>query len=192
MQKQSYISISKKIEMKIEAFEYVLDKLIEWKTELHSELSNEEVLKSFSKLSVLKLLFFVASIRKKQDDKYSDLLHIFNAFYALPYGPVESDIYDSILLDRIPRYTIGDSSLIIKKEGKSSLDSKDKKNIDVSISALRNINKSLIDLKPYELVEITHKWDCWKNTYQYALFLGKMGYSISVNQIRSESNRVFY
>lgn len=56
---------------------------------------NHETIKGkpFPKLTAMKLLFLAAAPKKDGGD---DLLDIFDNFYAMPYGPVESDVYNYI------------------------------------------------------------------------------------------------
>lgn len=81
-------------DLKKQAFEYLLNGLLQW-------FSNGELYKnsnSFSRVKVLKLLFFVAVIK---DADGNDLLDIFDKFYAMPHGPVESDIYNYMSRDEL-------------------------------------------------------------------------------------------
>ena len=73
---------------KIKAFDYMLQLFEEWR-DSHEELKN----KPLSKLTALKLLFLTAA---PKEDGGDNLLDIFNNFYAMQYGPVESDVYNAI------------------------------------------------------------------------------------------------
>ena len=75
---------------KIFAFDYMLSLFEQWYKEEGKETMNFQ---NCSKLSVLKLLF-LAAVPKREDSR--DLLDVFDNFHALPYGPVESDIYNAI------------------------------------------------------------------------------------------------
>lgn len=68
-------------------FEYIVYKLNDLKNEF--QIHNDSI---FTKLRLQKLLFLISTINATSDNK--GLLDIFNNFYALPYGPVEKDIYD--------------------------------------------------------------------------------------------------
>lgn len=100
--KQSYdLYNSPKMREKILATDYLIEKLLEWwheKTGLTLEQEN-----FFGKQKMMKLIFFAASVPHEDG---SDLLDIFDNWYAMPYGPVESDVWDFFRLDLLPRYRI--------------------------------------------------------------------------------------
>ena len=75
---------------KIFAFDYMLSLFEQWYKDEGKESMNFQ---NCSKLSVLKLLFLTAAPKR---EGARDLLDVFNNFHALPYGPVESDIYNAI------------------------------------------------------------------------------------------------
>lgn len=79
---------------KIEAFDYMLHLFEEWR-------DNHETIKGkpFPKLTAMKLLFLAAAPKEEGGD---DLLDIFDNFYAVPYGPVEIDVYNAIQEDKLP------------------------------------------------------------------------------------------
>lgn len=83
---------------KIEAFDYMLHLFEEWR-------DNHETIKGkpFPKLTAMKLLFLAAAPKKDGGD---DLLDIFDNFYAMPYGPVESDVYNAIQEDKLPSFSV--------------------------------------------------------------------------------------
>ena len=66
---------------------------------------NHETIKGkpFPKLTAMKLLFLAAAPKKDGGD---DLLDIFDNFYAMPYGPVESDVYNAIQEDKLPSFSV--------------------------------------------------------------------------------------
>lgn len=83
---------------KIEAFDYMLQLFEEWR-------DNHETIKGkpFPKLTAMKLLFLAAAPKKDGGD---DLLDIFDNFYAVPYGPVESDVYNAMCEDKLPSFSV--------------------------------------------------------------------------------------
>lgn len=83
---------------KLIAFEYILNQLIEKGVKGDSKVFQS----SFTRLKALKLLFLVASIKNQYG---KDLLDVFDNFYALPNGPVESDVYNSITADTLHYYS---------------------------------------------------------------------------------------
>lgn len=83
---------------KIEAFDYMLHLFEKWR-------DNHETIKGkpFPKLTAMKLLFLAAAPKKDRGD---DLLDIFDNFYAMPYGPVESDVYNAMCEDKLPSFSV--------------------------------------------------------------------------------------
>ena len=157
--------------VKIEAFKYVLMKLSEWKAEILNR-SAESV--SFSVTQELKLLFFVSAIKVGD----SNLLDLFNKYYAMQFGPVESDVYNSIttsVLDISRAINISDSI---------------RQRIDQSIEALRIASPSLVIKSASELVDISHRWECWRYSFMLAQALGKGSFRMS-NELISQSEQFF-
>jgi len=77
---------------KTQAFEYFVYQLQKWYIGKYGSFENND----FSILKVLKLLFFCSAIEAEKD-KDDTLLDIaFDNFYAMPYGHVESDVYNAI------------------------------------------------------------------------------------------------
>ncbi|MDR1717347.1 MAG: SocA family protein [Prevotella sp.] len=177
------------MESKILAFGYMTSLFLDWYRE-ENEIENiQDCCSAFSKLSLLKLLFLGAAIKTDED---SDLLDVFNNFSALPYGPVESDVYNGIIEDNIPRYTIGDRSIQIKENDPIiNIQEELRLRIDNSINTLRNTNPNLINSDAFELVEITHKWKSWADAYSFAEFLGQRGYTMRVDEIKNDPNQYF-
>lgn len=171
---------------KIAAFDYMLQLIEEWRIDYFT--SKNLTVKPLSKLIVLKLLFLIAAPKKNDGP---DLLDIFNNFYALPYGPVESDIYKAILEDNIPSYSIKERS--VEKKDKRVYNTKDSLCVEINnaLNDLKDINPSIIGLNPFELVEITHKWDSWNRSIKFAEFMGRSSEKMSKESIRSDSNKCF-
>lgn len=170
---------------KIYAFDYMLSLFEEWYKEEANEAMNFQ---KCSKLSVLKLLFLTAA---PKDDGSEDLLNLFNKFYALPFGPVESDVYDAIKLDKLPSYIVTEKS-ISKKQHVTLPYSCDKYiNIKKAVDALKDKNKKLILLDAFSLVEITHKWESWRQSIAFARLMDMLSYKMSVDSIRNDKNKYF-
>lgn len=168
------------------AFSFLIDKFIDWYKEVKVD---EEYFNKFTKLFLLKMLFLVAAI--KTDDS-EDLLDVFDNFYALPYGPVESDIYNEISLNMIPNFLISDRQLEPKID-KVDLDLRidDRTKLCKSFDKLRGENNDLITLKAFELVEITHKWESWNTTFKYAKFIGAGSAKMNIDMIKNDKNKHF-
>ena len=174
---------------KNDIFSYILTQLIDWYKEVKN-VEEEEALNHFSKLSVLKLLFFIAAVPNKTAQK--DLLDIFDVFSALPYGPVESEIYTAICQDQIPKYTIGGRFTEYNSTSPSrELDSNTIFRIHESIDALRILKPELITLGAFELVDETHKWLSWSDSFNLALILGARSAEMNAEDIRKDAQIYF-
>lgn len=163
------------------AFEYLLFQLLKW----NKELSNANDSSSFTRLKALKLLFFTAAV-KNGDDK--DLLDIFDNFYAMQNGPVESDIYNLIICDQLDCFSFKNFSFNIKKEFNKDNDNLNidiKKRIEEAVNALRNRNESIVTYNAERLVSISHMWSSWQNSIQIARALGKGSYRMDNTMIRN-------
>ena len=95
------------LQLKKNLFVYFVDALNKWNKEINPNSSS-----TYSKLQLQKLLFLASAINA--DKNNHEMLDMFNDFYALPYGPVEMDIYEAInsntlkyikISDRYCRYT---------------------------------------------------------------------------------------
>ncbi len=169
--------------LKIKAFEYVLFKLVEWYKESVNSLEENDI----STLKALKLLFFVSSVNTVKDSKDTLLDSPFNNFVAMPYGHVESEIYDSIKRGEITNIEIDNSKTIIRDiDSVLELDSEIKQKIDTAIKKLKEANYKLIQLSSFELVELSHRWFSWKKNYQIALQKNIFSSPIAINEIKSE------
>lgn len=176
------------METKKIAFGYMITLFLDWYKEENKTENTQDCYSAFSKLSLLKLLFLGAAIKAEED---ADLLDIFDNFSALPYGPVESDVYNSIIDDSIPQYTIGDRLIQIKDNDSVNIEEPLKSRIESSVNALREENPNLINVCAFQLVEITHKWKSWSDAYSFAEFLGQRGYTMKVDEIKNDPNRYF-
>lgn len=170
---------------KVYAFDYMITLLNEWRESFNTGNTS----RGLSKLSVLKLLFLVAVPKKEGGD---DLLDVFDNFHALPYGPVESDIYNAIQNDCLPSYIVGDRMIQFKNTMNNlpyNID--DFSNIKTAIDELKSVNNSLVKLNAFELVEITHKWDSWKQSINFAKLMDMSSYKMTKESIRSDKNKYF-
>lgn len=164
------------------AFEYLLDKLLIWYHEVEPYRSDA----SFTRVKVLKLLFFLSVI--KQEDN-TDLLDVFDNFYAMQHGPVESDIYNYMTSEKLDYFSFSDIYLERKREysiNEMQLSNTLRLKLDGAIAALRVANPKIISLSAFDLVEISHKWESWKHAMKLANLLGKYSYPISISLLRGE------
>lgn len=170
---------------KIKYFQYVLFKLLDG--------SNKE--NDLSILKALKLLFFISAVKANKNDTDSLIDSVFNKFVAMPYGHVETDIYDEIksTIDGVFEYiTITSEKTVLKSEAdfqllSKKLDSKYLSQIDQAIYYLKEHYGSLFSLKAFQLVELSHLWYSWRKNYNIALEKGQKSWPIEINDIKSES-----
>lgn len=175
---------------KILLFEYLIYCLIEWYKDAVSH--NKHLNKHFSRLTALKLLFFVSTIKDTENDN-KDLLDIFDNFCAMQYGPVEIDIYTAIVDGKTQLYQFGVHELIVNSQDNAIFDSlnlQDKNRIDRAIMLLKNRNSKIISYPASILIDISHKWDAWQNAMSIASMLGRRCENMPINSIRA--NRQFY
>lgn len=175
---------------KILLFEYLIYCLIEWYKDAVS--NNRHLNKHFSRLTALKLLFFVSTIKGTENGN-KDLLDIFDKFYAMQYGPVEIEIYTAIVEGRTQLYKFGVHELIVNSQDNTIFDSlnvQDKSRIDKAIMLLKNRNPKIISYPASILIDISHKWAAWQNAMSIASMLGRRCEDMPINSIRE--NRQFY
>ncbi|WP_297097813.1 type II toxin-antitoxin system antitoxin SocA domain-containing protein [uncultured Draconibacterium sp.] len=165
---------------KLAAFEFLLKQLENWYIEAFGSFENNNL----SRLKVFKIHFFVCTVSAK--DESTNLLEVFNNFYALPFGPVESDVYNSI--SELKYYRLGKDSLSIKNPFINELDSPETENkIKESIRILKELNFDLIGASAFELVNLSHTFDSWQRAYSFAKHLHKNSFKIPDNLIEVES-----
>ncbi len=161
---------------KIRYFDYFISQIIglNSSTEINQSQFESAVSKyKLSKLKLLKLLFFASVI--EVDGKYL-LDDVFDKFYAMPYGPVESDVYDNISM--VPNYIIDNRSISLKNPDlvisyDESFSKAICQRIDASIKELYNKNPCLFTMSSFDLVELSHKADSWRIVYSEAQRHGK-------------------
>lgn len=179
--------MSSEITEKVLYFEYTIYKLSEWVKKNNPTFTHPEFV--FNKLKALKLLFFVAAVDSSSYN--SKLLTIFNNFYAMPYGPVESDIYNSILHKNTKYYDVLDRGTLIKNNADTSvfdsLDTGIKNDICNNIEKLLQKNSNIIYLPAHKLVDISHKWSVWIDSMSIANILGKKSEFMNTDDIINSS-----
>lgn len=144
-------------------FEYLVYQLDQWKQEKHFR---SQVI--YTKLKLQKILFLVASVKFKNDTY--PLLSIFNKFYALPYGPVEMDIYEAMNKNSFTNINFnGNECNFSFVEGCfMDLDTTQKGAIKEALQVIKDMEADYISMPPFELVDITHKWTAWQVAMQVA------------------------
>jgi len=167
-----------KIERKKKCFEYIVTQLKIW----HKEVVGTESMESFTRLKLHKLLFLISSVTALPENK--KVLLIFDNFYAMPYGPVESDIYNEMVNDSFTVLSFSERSVGFKGEFVEDVfDVNDKNLIDEAITELKMINKGIVQYSASTLVDITHKWSSWKYAREIASVLGKGSEKMDIDSI---------
>lgn len=183
-------------DIKLGAFLFFIQSLVRRFAEI--SISVEKL----SRISILKLLFFTVLINQKQrreNPKVYNLLDVFDHFYALPLGPVESDCYDLISgfvlaednFEKILRKYNGNFKGVAGFQNK--IDSFDRfpesKNIEMAIDeAINAIPESVLRLTPSQMVFKSHAFESWKKAFGQASAWGRKSWPMSNDQIASDSN----
>jgi len=172
------------------AFEYFTYQLYYWYKENTVNIEDNDL----STLKVLKLLFFCTAI--ESDTNHQDTLidSPFDNFYAMPYGHVESDIYNSIRQKDLLFFEIDNNGTQIKQGINfdfATLPESIKTKIDSSFSKLIALNKELFNMSALELVELSHIWYSWKFYYGKAKQKGYFSEKIPNDIIKSEEKILF-
>lgn len=169
------------LEIKKQAFEYLLTQLLNW----GAGMTPKVPVLSFTRLKALKLLFFSAAIK---DEQGNDLLGVFDNFYALPNGPVESDIYNYIISDQLTYYTFKNYSFSTKQSyDEGDLDDNLKVRIRSAVDSLKQKNEQIVAYNAEQLVSLSHIWLAWQDSINIARALGKGSFPMDIEKIRNNS-----
>mgnify|MGYP004470313343 CR=1 FL=1 len=167
-------------------FEYIVYKLDWWK----SKIGSADV-PSFTKLRLQKILFLICAWNVSKDNM--KLLNVFNRFYALPYGPVEMDIYEVMKNGSFKQmrfcgneciYNFADSNFTV-------ISNVYKGYVDDAINHFVSENKDYLTMPIFDLVDITHKWTVWKTSMEVAKFLGSKKEKMSSEDILKSISKEF-
>lgn len=172
------------------SFEYLLYRFMNWYEELNhiNDEAHHQFLREFTRLKALKLLFLVSAIR---DSNGNNLLSLFNNFYAMQHGPVESDIYNAMVHNTFKYFKFQNRQTSFKQQKLSDLEHiENRECLDNAISSLRQANSKIVSCPAMDLVEITHKWISWKSAYMVAQMLGK-GSQFMPTEMIENSNEFF-
>lgn len=149
----------------IEIFKNVVFQLRDWyiqKAGISAEQFDEN--NDFSILKLIKLHFFVISINSENDDFLLEQ----NEFWAMPYGPVETTIYSQIRNNKNFNEFILSNDKIKFSHEKPFIDARIETLINNSISILLDLEPRLLYTDAGTLVDLTHKWHCWRKNYSLA------------------------
>jgi uncharacterized phage-associated protein len=173
---------------KIKYFEYFVHKVYEWQ----DKGDNNDL----SVLKLMKLLFFTTAVNSKKETENVLLNTVFNKYVAMPFGHVESVIYNSIKAnseltfyklsnkktEKKSEYTDESFSSFVKSLNSSIIDE-----IDKSIEALKQKNSKIIHYSAFQLVELSHQWYSWRSKFpKLNDITGKESFPISTEIIASE------
>lgn len=159
---------------KLQIFEYLVKRFIDWYKDINN--NSDIIYAEFTRLKLQKLLFLSAAINATESN--SDLLSVFSNFYAMQYGPVESDIYNAMMNDEFTKLSFSERYMIVQSDMAGI-----EQGIDNAIIQLRSKNEQLINYPAFKLVEITHKWKSWQDAYDIANALGNGSERMLVDNI---------
>lgn len=169
-------------------FEYLVFRLDEW----NKQLNNTNKIQ-LSKLRLQKILFLVCACDATKEN--FKLLNIFDNFSALPYGPVEIDIYETMKRDNAFEHLHFIENRCVYKDLNESMFetiSKDERGwIDDAIQKFKDEGKEYLTMPVFDLVEITHKWTVWSISMDIAELLGKKQMKMSAEEICDSLNKAF-
>ena len=171
-------------------FEYLVFRLNEWKLKLEKEDVNVPI---FTKLRLQKILFLVCAWNVENTNR--KLLDVFNQFFALPYGPVEMDIYEAMKVSHSFKHIRfnGNECVYGKLEASmfTSILSEHSKWMDEAVNEFIGHHRKYLTMPVFDLVDITHRWSAWRITMDIATFLGKKNERMSVESICNSSIKAF-
>lgn len=177
-----------KLEYKKLLFEYIVLCLCEWGKEL-----GYQKIPDLSKLRLQKILFFVCAWNTTTEN--IGLLNVFNNFAALPYGPVELDIYESMCgISPFKHITfIGNRCMTaaLSQECFRDLCQDHKYKVDVAIKQFKDNNYNYITRPVFELVDISHQWTVWQVAMSFAEMVGAKKEEMSVEDISNSTIKAF-
>lgn len=164
---------------KKEATAYILLQFAEWYIETDRKIEENDL----SILKSLKLFFLLSTVNT--DQQGHNLLDIgFNNYIAMPFGPVESSVYDFLKKGEY----IDRNSLKYHSLSTYTFDNINpyKGIIGECIKVLKKINFNLINFSASQLVDLTHKYSVWINSYNIAVNNGSSSYEMSAEAIKNE------
>lgn len=170
-------------QLKADCFEFLMDELVKW---VEEKGGNPK--RYLNLLKVIKLNFFVAAASSSETSE--GLLTVFDEFYALPYGHVESDVYNIIKNQsnaQLKKYTIMSNGIDWSTDENISIDVRYSSNIKSSIEKIKTIDPDFVLRPAGYLVDLSHMWRSWKLMYSTAKSLNKHAIKIPSNLIQTES-----
>ena len=166
-------------QIKKDLFEYLVFLLVKWAKELRP---TKDVF--LSKLRLQKILFFAATINSRKDDH--PLLDVFDRFYALPYGPVEVDIYDAMNANGFSIITFDGNYCSynnLMERAFNDIPEELRLALENAIISLKSISFDYLYSSVFDLVDITHKWTVWEVSMRFAEIMGRHREMMSTESI---------
>lgn len=118
----------------------------------------------FNILKLIKLHFFVIAINSENDDSLLEQ----NEFWAMPYGPVETTIYGQIRNNKnFDEFVLSNDKIVFNND-KPFINPEVEAKITHSVSLLLDLEPRLLYTDAGTLVDLTHKWNCWRKNYSLA------------------------
>lgn len=193
----------------VKLFEYTLICFLDW---FVNSVEHPNKCNDISVLKSMKLLFFLTA--ETYSNGHSKIIdEHFNNFHAMPYGPVESDIYNYLkdkngVLSFITVDTNGirinpsDSlsekpflNLIVelKNTMKELVDNNELTAIiNQAIESMRQRNNNLVIYTPFDLVDLSHRWYSWKKNISIAYYNNQNSFAIPITDIKQESKGLIF
>lgn len=167
-------------------FEYIVYRLNEWKQKIGSEK-----VPAFTKLRLQKILFLICAWNVSKTEP--KLLSVFNRFYALPYGPVEMDIYEAMKDDTKFKHLRFDGNECVYDAFSYSdfigLTDEVKNYVNDAIKQFISEKRKYLTMPVFDLVDITHKWSVW---YFSTIFANSQGRNMEKMSSESIINSTKY
>lgn len=167
---------------KLLSTKYILNHFSEW----YEESVGNSIRNDLSILKTLKLIFLLSTINSNKNKQ--NLLDFGFEFTAMPYGPVEKEIYNFYREGKISNLIgiDGLNFLEVKNQNFDSLPEDLKTVIDTNISLLKNNNYYLISKSASYLVDLTHLYSSWENNYKKGLKENKFARDIPTEEIKKD------
>lgn len=165
---------------KIACFEFMMDELVAWVIKLGGDPKTE-----LNLLKVIKLNFFIAAASSSEGEK--GLLEVFDNFHAMPYGHVESSVYDAVKgIPGLSKYSLKGGS-IEWNQNSIHLDILSQNRIKDSILKIRSIDDKFVLKSGAYLVDLSHTWHSWRLFYSLAKSMDKKSMKIPIEVIQRET-----
>jgi uncharacterized phage-associated protein len=139
----------------------------------HLADGNWDTVRKWGILKRMKLLYLFCAMSNRETR--TELYGIFNKFYALPLGPVESDVYNQEYINNdVNRF--------------SSVENLDVQNTTIKsqISEFKKENYSIINHSPSKLVDLTHYSTVWDKSFKEAKRNRKSSHPMLKNDLIEE------